>query len=108
MRNVIRGRDSRLDQERSFGAVPLVIVADPKRGAVGHIGDGVGFDNGFAIGVPPDLAGIAVDVSLRYRRRRQLVHVEPLLDDFIGVRGVDGAIGAAMPHRKFWPWAAMI
>jgi len=59
MRNVIRGRDSRLDQERAFGAVALVIVADPKRGAVGHIGDGVGFDNGFAIGVPPDLAGIA-------------------------------------------------
>jgi len=29
IRNVIRGRDSRLDQERAFGAVPLVIVANP-------------------------------------------------------------------------------
>src|SRR5712691_2105680 len=108
MRNVIRGRDSRLDQERAFGAVPLIIVANPKRGAVGHIGNGVGFDNGFTIGVPPDLAGIAVDVSLRHRPRSQLAHVEPLLDNLIGVRGVDGAIGAAMPHRKLWPWALMI
>ena len=36
------------------------------------------------------------------------MHVEPLLDDLVGVRGIDRAIGAAMPHRNFRPRASMI
>src|ERR1700681_246878 len=43
IRNVIGGRDSRLDQERALGAVSLVIVTHAKRSAMGHIGDTVGF-----------------------------------------------------------------
>ena len=72
-------------------------TTDPERRAVSHIGDGVGFHDGFAIGIPPELAGIAVDGGLRHRCGRQLMHVEPLLDDLVGIGGVDGAVGAAMP-----------
>ena len=85
IRDVIGRRNSRLDQERALRAVSLVIVGDTERRAVGHIGDGVGFDDGLAIRVPPDLTRIAVDLALRHRRRRQMMHVEPLLDDLVGV-----------------------
>ena len=105
IRDVIGRRNSRFDQERALRAIALVIVTDPERRAVGHIGDGVGFDDGFAIRIPPDLAGIAVDIGLGHRRRRQLMHVEPLLDDLVGIGGIDGAVGAAMPDRQFRPRA---
>ena len=72
---------------------------------MGHVGDGVGFHDGFAVSVPPDRAGIAIDRGFRHRRRRQVMHVEPLLDDLVGVRRIDGLVGAAVPHRKFRPGA---
>ena len=101
--DVIGRRNSRFDQERAFRAIGLVIAGEPQRRAVGHVGDGVGFDDGLAVGIPPDLARMAVDVVRRHRRRRQAVNVEPLLDDLVGIAGVHGAIGAAVPHRHFRP-----
>ena len=108
IRDVIGRGNSRLDQERALRAVAFVIVGDAERRAMGHVGDGVGFDDGFAIGIPPDLARIAVDDAFRHRRRRQVMHVEPLLDDLVGIGRVDGAIGAAMPHRKLRPRAFVL
>ena len=101
--DVIGRRDSRFDQERAFRAIGLVIAGQSQRRAMGHVGDGVGFDDGLAIGIPPDFARMTVDIHRRHRRRRQAVNVEPLLDDFIGIAGVHGAIGAAVPHRHFRP-----
>ncbi len=56
-----------LDQASAGAFAALVIVGNAERGAVGHVGDSVGFDNGFAILIPPDLAGIAMDDALRHR-----------------------------------------
>ena len=106
--DVIGRRNSRFDQERAFRAIGLVIAGQAQRRAVGHVGDGVGLDDGLAVGIPPDLARMAVDIDRRHRRGRQAVNVEPLLDDFVGVAGVHGAIGAAVPHRHFRPRALVL
>ena len=106
--DVIGRRDSRFDQERAFRAIGLVIAGQAQRRAMGHVGDGVGLDDGLAVGIPPDLARMAVDIAGRHRRRRQAVNVEPLLDDFVGVAGVHRAVGAAVPHRHFRPRALVL
>ena len=79
-----------------------------ERRAVRHVGDGVGLDHGRAIGVPPGLARIAVDLGLRHRRFIEAMQVEPLLDDLVGIAGMHGAVGSAVPHRQLWPGAAMV
>ena len=66
--DVIGRRDPRLDQERAFRAIGLVIAGQSERRAVGHVGDGVGLDDGLAVGIPPDLARMAVDIAGRHRR----------------------------------------
>jgi len=41
-------------------------------------------------------------------RFREAVHVEPLLDDLVGVGRMDGAVGAAMPDRQSRPRAFVV
>jgi len=106
---VIGRRNPGLDQESARGAVTFVTVAGAsQRRAVGHVGNGVGFDEGLALFVPPDRARVAVDVRRRHRRRRQAMYVEPLLDEFVGVARIDRAVGASMPHRQFRPRALVL
>ena len=101
--DVVRGRYASVDQEGALGAVSLVVGGDPERRAMGHVGDGGGLDDGLAVDIPPDLPGVTVDGRFRHRLCGQPVHVEPLLDDLVGVRRIDGSVGAAVPHRKFGP-----
>ena len=41
----------------------------------------------------------AINDGLRHGHGRQLMQIEPLLDDLVGIAGIDGAIGGAVPHR---------
>src|SRR6516225_777622 len=97
-RNVVRGRNAHFDQECALHTVPLAVFSGSEWCPMGHVGDGIGFHDRFAICIPPDLMRIPVDGALRHWCRRQLMHVEPLLDDFVSIGGIDRAIRAAVPN----------
>src|SRR5436190_22635588 len=107
-RDLIGGGDSGLNQERSLFAVSLVIGGCPKRGAVGHVGNRVGFDNSFADRIPPDLTWMPIDETFRHRGFRKLMYIKPLLDDLVGIGGMNRAIRTAMPYGKPWPRTSMV
>ncbi|GCC45462.1 hypothetical protein chiPu_0029887, partial [Chiloscyllium punctatum] len=107
-RDVIGRGDPGFDQERALDAVTLVIAGQPERRAVRHVGDRVGFDQRLAVGIPPHLARMAVDIGSRHRRKRQAVQVEPLPNDRIGIARMHGAVGAAVPHRYPRPIALVL
>ncbi len=73
-----------------------------------HVVDDIGFHQRFAVGVPPGLSRVAVDDRLGHGLCRKIVQVEPLLDDLVGIAGIDGAVGAAVPHRDPRPGSAMV
>src|ERR1700758_1999988 len=106
-RDVVRRRDAGLEHEGALPPVTLVVVGAAEWRAMRHVSDGVGLHDSVAVGIPPDPPRMAVDHGLRHRRLRQTMHVEPLLDDLAGIVGMDGAIGAAMPHRHARKMPAM-
>ena len=103
LRDVIGRGNPDVEHERSRRAACHVARAGRERRAVRHIGDGVGVDHLVTGLVEPHLARIAVDLALRRRRRRQSMHVGPLLEDFARVRWHHGRVGAAVPDRDARP-----